>query len=86
MSKITTAKWAGGVAQEVECLLCKYKALNSNSSPTKKNKKRRRNNYKCSALYNIDPPVNVSKALRSTANRSVDWKERTVYLYCIAIC
>jgi hypothetical protein len=27
---------AGGVTQAVECLLCKYKALSSNPSPTKK--------------------------------------------------
>jgi hypothetical protein len=28
----------GGVTQAVECLLCKYKVLSSNPSPTKKNK------------------------------------------------
>jgi hypothetical protein len=31
-------KWTGGVAQTIECLLCKYEALNSNPSPTKKKK------------------------------------------------
>jgi hypothetical protein len=31
--KITIAEWTGGVAQVVECLLCKCKALNSNHSP-----------------------------------------------------
>jgi hypothetical protein len=37
--KITRAKWTGSVAQALECLLCKLKALNSNSSLTKKTKK-----------------------------------------------
>jgi hypothetical protein len=36
ISKITRAKWTGGVAQVVECLLCKRKER-SNPSPTKKN-------------------------------------------------
>jgi hypothetical protein len=35
ISKITRAKWTGGVAQVVELLLCKHKALSSNPSPTK---------------------------------------------------
>jgi hypothetical protein len=34
ISKIIRAKWTGGVAQLVECLLSKCKALNSNPSPT----------------------------------------------------
>jgi hypothetical protein len=33
------AIWTGGVAQVIECLLCKYKALRSNPSPTKKRRK-----------------------------------------------
>jgi hypothetical protein len=33
ISKITRAKWTGGVAQLVEYLLCKCEALSSNSSP-----------------------------------------------------
>jgi hypothetical protein len=37
ISKITRVKCTGGVAQVTECLLCKYKALRSNPSPTKKN-------------------------------------------------
>jgi hypothetical protein len=37
-SKITRTKWTGGVAQAVEYLLCKYKALNLNPSPTKRKK------------------------------------------------
>jgi hypothetical protein len=36
ISKIMRTKWTGGVTQEVECLLCKHKALSSNSSHTKK--------------------------------------------------
>jgi hypothetical protein len=36
ISKITRAKWIGGEAQVVECLLYKYEALNSNPSPNKK--------------------------------------------------
>jgi hypothetical protein len=38
-SKITRAKWTGGVAQVVEHLLCKSKARNSKPSATKKKKK-----------------------------------------------
>jgi hypothetical protein len=33
---ITRIKWTGRVAQAVEPLLCKHKALSSNPSPTKK--------------------------------------------------
>jgi hypothetical protein len=35
ISKITRAKWTGGVAQVVQCLLCKCEALSSNSHPIK---------------------------------------------------
>jgi hypothetical protein len=38
-SKITRAKWIGGVAQAVENLLCKWEALSSNPSAQKKKKK-----------------------------------------------
>jgi hypothetical protein len=38
--KITTAKWTGGVAHVVECLLCKREALSSKPSPIKKKKKK----------------------------------------------
>jgi hypothetical protein len=34
--KTTRTKWTGGVAQEVECLLCKYEALSSNPHEKKK--------------------------------------------------
>jgi hypothetical protein len=37
-SKVTRAKWTGGVAQEVKHLFCKCKDLSSSPSPTKKNK------------------------------------------------
>jgi hypothetical protein len=40
ISKISRAKWTGGVAQAVECLLCKHKALNSNPVPPKKEEKK----------------------------------------------
>jgi hypothetical protein len=36
--KIIRVKWIGGMAQVVEYLLCKHEVLNSNPSPTKKNK------------------------------------------------
>jgi hypothetical protein len=39
ISKITRTKWTEGVAQAVEHLLCKHKALSSNSSPTKEKKR-----------------------------------------------
>jgi hypothetical protein len=35
-SKITTAKWTGGVALAVECLLCKHEALIQTPIPNKK--------------------------------------------------
>jgi hypothetical protein len=38
LSKITRAKWTGGVAQAVEHLLCKPATLSSNPSPSKKKK------------------------------------------------
>jgi hypothetical protein len=34
---------AGGVAQAVECLLCKCETLSSNPSPPRKKKKRKKN-------------------------------------------
>jgi hypothetical protein len=37
ISKITTGKWTGGVAEAEEPLLCKCKALSSKLSPAKKN-------------------------------------------------
>jgi hypothetical protein len=40
ISKITRAKWTGGVTQAVECLLYKCKALSSNPCPIKKKKKK----------------------------------------------
>jgi hypothetical protein len=49
ISKMTRAEWTGGVAQVVEYLLCTYKALSSNSSPTKKKKKNVHSNF----IYNI---------------------------------
>jgi hypothetical protein len=36
ISKITRAKWTGGVAQAEECLLCKNKALSSSSQSHQK--------------------------------------------------
>jgi hypothetical protein len=36
ISKIMRPKWTGSVAHTVEHLICKYKALSSNPSPTKK--------------------------------------------------
>jgi hypothetical protein len=40
ISKVTRAKWTGGVAQVVEWLLCKCKALSLNSGPTQKQNKK----------------------------------------------
>jgi hypothetical protein len=39
ISRITRAKWTGGVVQTMEYLLCSCEALSSNPSPTKKKKK-----------------------------------------------
>jgi hypothetical protein len=44
-SKTIKAKWTGGVAQIVEHLLCKGKALNSNHSPIK-TKKQTKKSYR----------------------------------------
>jgi hypothetical protein len=38
ISKISRAQWTGGVAQEIERLLCMREALSSDSSPTSTNK------------------------------------------------
>jgi hypothetical protein len=38
LSKITRVKWTGSVAQAVECLFCKHKALSSNPNLTKNKK------------------------------------------------
>jgi hypothetical protein len=40
--QITRAKWTGGVAQAVEHLLSKHKALSLNPSNTKKRKKEKK--------------------------------------------
>jgi hypothetical protein len=40
ISSTTRAEWTEGVAQGVECLLCKTEALSSNPSATKKTKKK----------------------------------------------
>jgi hypothetical protein len=39
ISKITTAKWTGGMAKLVECLLYKHEALISKSQSYQKKKK-----------------------------------------------
>jgi hypothetical protein len=44
--KVTRAKWAGGVAQATECLLCKSETLSSKSNPTKRRKKKERKEKK----------------------------------------
>jgi hypothetical protein len=41
ISKITRTKWTGGVTQVVELLLCKGKALGSNSGFFKRKKERK---------------------------------------------
>jgi hypothetical protein len=50
ISKITREKWTGGVAQAVECLLCKREVLSSNPSLAKKKKKEKKNLDPC---YNM---------------------------------
>jgi hypothetical protein len=59
VSKITTAKWTQGVAQEIENLLCKHQVLSSNSSHKKKKKKRlstSTENSLCIGAYQGFPP------------------------------
>jgi hypothetical protein len=43
----------GGVAQTIQCLLCKHKALSSSPSPTKK-KKERVDSFINSSLFGED--------------------------------
>jgi hypothetical protein len=42
ISKITRARWTGGVAQVVECLLCKCEALSLNPVPPQRRKEKKR--------------------------------------------
>jgi hypothetical protein len=42
ISKITRAKWTGGVAQVVELLLCKHEVLSSNPNPRERERERER--------------------------------------------
>jgi hypothetical protein len=39
ISKITTARWTGDVAQAIQPLLCKWESQSSNPSPTKNRQK-----------------------------------------------
>jgi hypothetical protein len=41
ISKITRAKWTGGVAQSIECLLCNHEAELKPHSHQKKKKKKK---------------------------------------------
>jgi hypothetical protein len=43
ISKISRAKWTGGIDQVVEFLLWKCEALSSNPSPTKKKNNQKQN-------------------------------------------
>jgi hypothetical protein len=43
ISKITTTKWTGNVAQAIEHLLCKCEVLSSNPNPTPPPKKASKN-------------------------------------------
>jgi Zn ribbon nucleic-acid-binding protein len=45
ISKITRAKWTGGVIQAVECLLCKHEALTSNPNSTEKKIRRDKSHF-----------------------------------------
>jgi hypothetical protein len=40
ISKITSTKWTGGMAEVIEHLLCNHEALSSNPSTTKKKQKK----------------------------------------------
>jgi hypothetical protein len=51
ISKITRAKWTGGVPLAVERLLCKCETLSSNPRPIKKKKKK-----VCQCLRKQPPP------------------------------
>jgi hypothetical protein len=53
ISKITREEWTGGVAQVVECLLCKCKVLNSNPSPTKKKERKKERKEKKMLLWEV---------------------------------
>jgi hypothetical protein len=68
ISKTTRAKWTGGVAQEVPCLLCehllcRHEALSSSPSPTKK--KERERQFLVKKLYSVH--IKVIKIIKSFA-------------------
>jgi hypothetical protein len=46
-------KWVGGVAQVVECLLWKHKALSSNPIPKKKKEKQRKKRVCSGASFEV---------------------------------
>jgi hypothetical protein len=54
ISKITKAKWTGGVAQAVESLIYKCQALTSIPSPTK-NKHKKPQLFKCAQQNTLSP-------------------------------
>jgi hypothetical protein len=59
-SKITRAKWTKGVAQAVQCLLCKYEALSSKPHTKKKTKKQKKD--KVSSSSPLDTLQNYKKS------------------------
>jgi hypothetical protein len=71
ISKTTTAKWTGSVAQGEECLFCKHEVLSSNSTPTKKNevkegrkKERKETQWRKREIYHMVQTGSREKSLR----------------------
>jgi hypothetical protein len=79
ISKITEAKCTGGVAQAVECLLCKHKALSSDPNLTHTHT----HTHTCAQIelclfshrYPSFPVQDVCTALLITAFNSLAWKD-----------
>jgi hypothetical protein len=86
ISKITNAKWTGGIARVVEHLLCKLETLSSNPNPSQKKKKR---NY-CSGnlLSKIGLQTtrlgSISELVRNVESQ-VPWSHLQTFLISICI-
>jgi hypothetical protein len=59
ISRATRAKWTGGVAQVVDHLICKCKALSSNPSLTKKKKEKEKKKETQQYLYHGEVLLNL---------------------------
>jgi hypothetical protein len=84
ISKITRAKWTGGMAQAIEHLLCKCEALSSNPSLTKKKKnscptscqERKNKSFQVACM---PPGVREFQFIARSGNEQVSWSKVKIY-------